>query len=352
MHSLIFTHGGNIYEAARQTRKKVLDFSASINPLGLPERIKKVMRDNFDSILHYPDPEAKDLIKAIARHWNIGEENILPGNGSMELIHLIVWALKPKTALIPAPDFSGYECALTAAKSRVSFLKLAEDDGFRLDLSLVKPSDIFFFSNPHNPSGSIMVKGADKIENLPNKTVVVDEAFMDFVNDENEYTMIRRAVKDKKIIVLRTFTKFFSMPGLRAGYLVAHKDVIRLLKAHQAPWSVNVLAQITAESMLGDKAYIDSTRFFIGRERRFLSDSLGDIEGLRPLPSAANFILLKIEKKGITSGYVAEEMLNRGILVRDCGNFRNLRSQYIRVAVKKREENMRLISAFKDIWKR
>lgn len=352
MAGLISEHGGNIYKARRRLGIETVDFSASINPLGLPDYIKKLMYQNFDDILHYPDPDAECLTKEIARYWDIKEENILVGNGSIELIYLIASALRPRTALIASPDFSEYERALSLAGSRLSFLKLTENNGFKIDLSRIGSSDILFFSNPNNPTGSMVVTARDRIEKLPIKTVVVDEAFMDFVADEDIYTMIHKAVKYKKIIVLRTFTKFFSLPGLRAGYIVAHKDIVRLLKRHQAPWSVNVLAQTASARMLSDNVYMDATRSLVEKERNFLMKELGAVMGVRPFTSVVNFILIKIEVRGYTSRYVTDELFHKGILVRNCANFRNLKGQFIRVAVRKREENIRLIKAIKDIFKR
>jgi len=301
---------------------------------------------------HYPDPEAKDLTKQIARYWGISEENILVGNGSIELIYLIAAAFRPKTTLIMSPDFSEYERAVKTAGSQIHSLKLAEEEGFWFDLSRAKASDIFFFSNPHNPTGNIIVSGRDKIEHLSPGVVVVDEAFMDFVDHEEEYTMIRKTSKHKKIIVLRTFTKFFAVPGLRVGYLVAHKDIIRMLKQYQAPWNVNSLAQIAAGKILNDTAYMNKTRYFIKKERNFLFGELAKIDGLRPFLSEVNFILVKIEKKGLTSHRLSERLLQRGLLIRGCSNFHNLSGRFIRVAVRKRSENVQLIESLRILLKK
>ncbi|MBN2453808.1 MAG: threonine-phosphate decarboxylase [Candidatus Omnitrophica bacterium] len=349
MPDIKFEHGGNIYEARRRPGENILDFSASINPLGLPPYVKGLISGNLKSILHYPDPEAVDLTGKIARHWGISRENVLAGNGSIELIYLIVTALKPKTALITAPDFSEYERALRCAGVRPDFLKLASSGGFRLDTARVTPSDIFFFSNPNNPTGNFIADKEIKIDALPAGTVVVDEAFMDFAAHESAHTMIHRAVRSEKVIVLRTFTKFFALPGLRAGYLVANKDIVRSLKSHQAPWSVNVLAQMVSARMLGDRAYYDNTRFLVKSQRNYLSGALSRIDALKVFPSAVNYILVRIEKRGLASRRLREELLKKGIMVRDCGNFRGLGRRFIRVAVRTRHENTILVRALKDI---
>jgi len=349
MYKINFLHGGDIYGIKRKYHKEVIDFSANINLLGLPSRIKKLLRRNLDTVLHYPDPQAKDLIKAIARYWDIGEENILVGNGSIELIYLLAAAFKPKTALIAAPDFSEYERAMTIVKSRLRFLKLREENNFRFDITQVIASDIFIISNPHNPTGNIINNSRDEIARMPPKIIVIDEAFMDFVPGEKNSTMISRAVKSKKIFVLRTMTKFFALPGLRCGYLIGHKDAIRMLKKYQAPWSVNSLAQIAAGNLLSDRTYIEKTRHYVGTEREVLFNEFSGIEGLKVFPSKVNFILVKIEKKGINSHFLSGRLLEKGIMIRDCSNFRNLNNKFIRVAVRKRGENMQLIRALKEI---
>jgi len=352
MACLDFSHGGNVYDAKRALGRDILDFSANINPLGLPRYAKKLVAENMDAVMHYPDPGSRDLVRAIARHWKIAGENILVGNGSIEFIYLIAHALKPETAQVAAPDFSEYERALRAVGARVSFLGLDEKDGFGLHARRAKRADILFFSNPNNPTGSIVVGDSSVVERLPAKTVVVDEAFMDFVPGEENRTMVRCAARSKKIVVFRTFTKFFALAGLRIGVLVAHTDTIRMLKRHQAPWSANALAQIIAERMLRDGKYAERTQAFVERERAHLRGALDAIDGLRPFPSVTNYILVKIGRKGVTSGLIARRLLEKGIAIRDCGNFRNLRGQFMRLAVRSKDENDRLIEGLTWALKR
>lgn len=303
-------HGGNIY----RYDKDIIDFSANINPLGLSKKIRQL---DLERILHYPDPESKDLIRRIAKYWNIKEENILLGNGSTELIYLIMHTFRPRRVSIPVPAFSEYERAAMTIKDVRG-----------------RSSNILFICNPNNPTGGLV-----KIP-LFKGLMVVDEAFMDFVPDEERHTMIRKAVKNKNIIVLRTFTKFFAIPGLRLGYLVAHKDLIKQLKRNQPPWNINALAQ-TAGAVLGDKEYIEKTRGLIERERRFLLREISRIDGLKPIPSVTNFILVKVD----SAASLKKKLIKKGILVRDCSNFKGLGNGFIRVAVRKRSENKRLIEA-------
>lgn len=312
-------HGGNIYKFG----KDIIDFSASINPLGLSKGIKKALRDNLDKIIHYPDPDSNDLVKSIARYWKIKEENILPGNGSSELIYLIIHTFRPRKVFIPFPTFSEYEKAARAIK----YVR-----GRSLHIS--------FICNPNNPTGDLV-----KVPEFKGLRII-DETFMDFLPDEDKYTMIWRATKSRKIIVLRTFTKFFAIPGLRLGYLAGHKDMIMMLKQHLPPWNINSLAQI-AGVVLKDKKYIEKTREVVQRERRFLFERISRISTLKPYPSVTNFILVKTD--GLSSKTLKKKLIQKGILIRDCSNFRGLDNRYFRIAVRSHKENKKLIDALESI---
>ena len=350
MANVVFLHGGDIYEAKRKFKGEVIDFSANINPLGLPLALKKTLYANFDRILHYPDSTARNTTKRIAEYWQINNENVLVGNGSAELIYLIMSTYRPKTTLIPVPTFSEYERAAKSVNSKIHFLKLKEKEDFRLNISQLGNANISFLCNPNNPTGNLALPSLRaKRSNPILGKIVIDEAFMDFLPNQEEHTLIRRAVKNRKIIVLRTLTKFFALPGLRIGYIIGHKEVINKLRRCQPPWSVNSLAQLAAELILDDKGYIKKTYKFINKEREFLFEQLTGIEGVRPYPSVANFLLMKIEKPGVTSEFLKEAFIKKGILIRDCGNFRGLNNKYIRVAVRSREENLKLLKAFNGV---
>lgn len=344
MGYLGFLHGGNIYEIERKYKRKVIDFSANINPLGLPRGAKETIYKNFDKVLHYPDSEPM-LIKIISKYWNVSEENILLGNGSVELIYLIAYTFKPETVLIPVPTFSEYERAARTVKSKIEFLKLEEPDGFSLNIPRTSLRDMLFLCNPNNPTGNLILKTGASIDKLPGRLTVVDEAFMDFLPDSKKHTLIARAVKEKKIIVIRTLTKFFALPGLRIGYLFAHKEIINKLREHQPPWSVNSLAQLAGQMILTDKNYIEKTYELIAKERDFLFKQIVKIESLKAYPSATNFLLVKIENKKLTSSILTKRLIERGLLIRDCTNFRGLGDKFFRIAVRTRKENSRLLMA-------
>ncbi|MFH1903379.1 MAG: threonine-phosphate decarboxylase CobD [Candidatus Omnitrophota bacterium] len=342
---LNFSHGGNVREIERKTGKKMIDFSANINPLGLPRPVKNNLFQNWEKVLHYPDPEGQELKEKIGRYWGVAPDNILLGNGSAELIYLACFAFKPGQVFIPVPTFSEYERASKTAGSRISFLKLSEEKSFNLEDNI--PSEgALFLCNPNNPTGNLVLERTDtsRFKGL----TIIDEAFMDFLPDERKLTLIYEAIENKKIIILRTFTKFFALPGLRIGYLVACKENIDFLEQYRVPWNTNVFAQAAASLVLDDEEYIQKTRTFVKKEREFLLEAISSIKGLKPFPSVANFILIKIEKEGITAASLRAGLIDRGLLVRDCSNFRNLSNRFIRVAVRNHRDNLKLITALKN----
>lgn len=323
-------HGGNVSKYS----KDILDFSANINPLGLSKEVKKIFTRNLYKIHHYPDPESKDLISGLARYWKISEENILLGNGSSELFFLISFALRPKNSYIPIPSFSEYEKAVRLTSNKVIL---------NSSLKSASKKDLLIIGNPNNPTGSLISVPAF------NGLTVIDEAFMDFLQDEKKHTLIWKAVKNKKYIVIRTFTKFFAIPGLRLGYLIAHKELISFLRKYQVPWNINIYAQQAGQILLKDRTFIKKTRLLIEKERKFLFKHLSDISELKPFKSAANFILIKIKDGSITSSVLKEKLIKKKILIRDCSNFKGLDNTYFRIAVRKRQENVRLIKAINEI---
>lgn len=375
MVDIDFFHGGNIYEIKRRYKKDVIDFSANINPLGATEEIKKEFTKCYKLILHYPDPDANDLIKQIAEYLGIHKENILIGNGSTELIYLITHAFKPEKTLIPAPTFSEYERAVrtvnrkplfvTDTKHRdeacIKYHMLDKEKGFEINptefIAAMRKEmcDMVFLCNPNNPTGTLLEgKSVLKIAETAKELkcyLVIDEAFMDFLPDEKSHTFIWKGVKDRKIIVLRSFTKFFALPGLRIGYLVAHKDLIKRLKQFQPPWSVNSIAQHLAQILLNDRDYIEKTRRLINEEREFLFIKLAALKGLKPYPSVANFLFVKILGNQMDSLVLTSKLIEKGILIRDCSNFRNLNKRFIRIAVRSHKENLKLIRALRELLK-
>ncbi len=352
-------HGGNVEEIARQyglREEKIIDFSANINPLGPSPRVIKALKENLDRIARYPDPETINLRKELSKYLKVSPANVIAGNGAVELIYLICRTLRPKRALIVVPTFSEYEFALKSVGCRIRFFPLKFKDNFRLDVEkLLKDldkMDLLFLCNPNNPTGQLINK-ADllKIIGIARKKrifVVVDEVFMDFVENEKEETLIQEAVKKNNLFIIKSLTKFFALPGIRIGYGIGNKDLLKRMKIHKEYWSVNALAQIAGIAALKDKEYIKKTKSLVSKERKFLYHGLSKIDGLKPYPSVTNFILCRLTDR-MGSKKLREELIQKHILIRDCSFFHSLNNKYIRIAVRTRKKSLRLINSLSKI---
>jgi threonine-phosphate decarboxylase len=349
MESLTSPHGGNIYKARRILKREVSDFSANINPLGLPSKVKaQLIRELERRTVHYPDPEGETLCEKIAHYWNIQKENIALGNGSVELIYRVFSLFNPKSVLIVEPTFSEYERAAKQHRTQIRFSYLREEEGF--SLPVLPESESIFIGNPNNPTGNLLLRSQRFPGKFPEKFLFIDEAFLDFVDRERALTFIPRATQNKKILVLRTFTKFFALPGLRLGYLVGHPEIIKKLRELVPPWSVNALAQLAGEMLLEEKKYIQETRRVVKEERDFLYQAILKTKGLKPYRSVTNFLLVKIEKEEVNSCKLAQALFKEGILVRDCCNFRKLGDKFFRIAIRARNENLKFIKTLQKFF--
>ncbi len=357
-------HGGEVLEVARTERKKpeeILDFSANTNPLGPSPKALVALRDNLKQISFYPDPASFPLRLIIARKLGISTGNIIIGNGSTELIRLFaeVFIERGDEALIPAPTFGEYEIAVRKAGGKINFLKL-DPAGFCIKADEVvgqfrKRTKILFFCNPNNPTGQL-IKRKDMLKIVKeasqrNILVFIDESFMDFVNGNERFTLIRDVRAHPNLFVLRSLTKTFGLPGLRVGYGAGCEEMIELLHRAKTPWNVNVLAQIAAVAALGDDEYMVRARQLIVREREYLSRGFTKFKHLRVFPSDTNFLLLDIRGTGMTATQLKKELLRYGILIRDCSPFRGLDEYFVRIAVRRRKENARLLKALGAILK-
>ncbi|MHB8844986.1 MAG: threonine-phosphate decarboxylase CobD [Nitrospirota bacterium] len=340
-------HGGNVFQASAETGipvSEMLDFSASINPLGVPESVAAVIRENIGLLVHYPDPFADGISRDLSQHLGVPALSLVCGNGSTELIYLVVRALRPRRVLIPAPTFSEYEraCHLNDGTSCTHF-DLSPQDGYVIDpgqfVAAMAGCDMAFLCNPNNPTGRLLereavldlVRAAERAGCL----LVVDEAFIDFTPDQS---VARDVEGNTHLIVLRSLTKFYALSGLRIGYGLFPDHIIERIRRHKEPWTVNTLAQIAAATAIGDRAYQMRTTEVISAEKGYLEQGFRDL-GIEFFPSSANYYLFRT-----TSGNsVASSLRKRGILVRDCSNFVGLDGSYVRVAVRSRNENSRLL---------
>ena len=350
-----FEHGGNVYLAQSPTGSW-LDFSANINPLGLAQSAQKAIAESIGSLIHYPDPEGRELKQAISVHYNVPEANICLGNGAAELFYVYFHTVRPKKVLIPVPSFSEYERSARGAGVEVKRLFLQEEKSFSLDLDGIcqemADCNTVLLGNPNNPTGELLkrdfVTEVVKEAKKRNIDVLVDESFLDFRQDRLEYSVLNLVNEFDNLLVVSSLTKFYAIPGLRLGFGAASQELVHQLDFNKDPWNVNLLAQKAGVAVLADKAYQNESRNLLKDEIKWLYNRLLDIPGLTVYEPRVNFILLNLTKCGITSRELSKAMRDKGILIRDCSNYPGLDENYVRVAVRNREENVKLVKALND----
>jgi threonine-phosphate decarboxylase len=339
-----FHHGGDIYtmvEILGADVNSIIDLSTSVNPLPLPSKYKQALLKNFSQINKYPDPFCRSFKETLQEVYGIPEENVLCGNGSIELIYLFVNALAPKKALILEPTFNEYKrgCKLYNVDVDKIF-SLDKDLLFERMLKKLSKTkiDLVFICNPNNPTGWLYKKEdlLNAILKFSTTTFIVDEAFIDFAEKDS---LIKEATILDNLIVLRSLTKFYGLTGLRFGYAISKKKIIQKALAFLPPWNVNIFSQILASQILKDEDFKRRTLNFFIKEKKYFERKLNLLSqkySLAYFPSVANFYLLKLPNDDLF-----EFCLQEGILIRDCSNFYGLDKHYVRVSVKFRKWSQR-----------
>lgn len=346
-----YTHGGDIYKYD----KKILDFSANINPLGMPESAKSAIINSIDKYQTYPDYSSRKLKDALSYFYEFDPEKIVCGNGAADLIFRICLALKPKKVLIPSPTFSEYEEAVEISGGEVYHHLLKESENFDLTLEILKSidndTDMVFLCSPNNPTGRAI--NLEIIESVLLKLqqnkglLVLDQCFVHFLIEEDEYFAIDLLKKFDNLIILGAFTKIFAMAGIRLGYaLFGSEDIAAKIENTLQPWAVSTVASEAGCAALS-RDFVNKTKVYVNDQRELLSNSLSDI-GIKVFESQANYMLIKVDEN-VFDGDFADELLKQGVLIRKCSNFKGLSSSFFRIAIRTEEENKTLIKAFKQI---
>ena len=343
-------HGGNLDWAASIAGCPVsalTDFSASINPLGTPQSAIAAIINNTTKLTAYPDPEYTQLRSHLSQHHDIAPEFILPGNGSAELL---TWAgrelAQQNFTYLITPAFSDYARALNAFNGKMIACPLTIPVSQSPSLPIPKspqPQSGLLLNNPHNPTGKLWTKE----EILPYlkqfNLVVVDEAFMDFLTPDREQSLIAMVREYPNLVILRSLTKFYSLPGLRIGYAIAHPDRLQRWQKWRDPWSVNTLAAAATAAALQDREFQQKTWDWLATARSPLFEQLQAISGIEPIAGAANYLLVKTQ---MSATQLQQQLLiKHQIVIRDCISFPELGDRYFRIAVRLPAENNRLVSA-------
>ena len=355
-------HGSDIEkicEVYHLDPKNIIKFGANVNPLGLSENVKQQLASRLDILSSYPDRDYTTLRNTISEYCNVPAEFILPGNGSSELIALLIQERNPKHTLILGPTYSEYSRELSFSGSTQEYYHLREEDNFVLNVddlcqTLEGNYDFLIICNPNNPTSSAITK--EDLQKLltfcaeKNIFVMIDETYVEFAPDISEITAVTLTKEFTNLMVLRGVSKFYAAPGMRLGYgITGNLDFLKKMKEKQVPWSLNSLGALAGELMLQDKDYIHRTRELILSERTRLLQALVEIPTYKTYPAYANFILLKIQKPVLTSYDVFDACIRQGLMIRDCSSFECLDGEYIRFCIMNLEDNTRLLNILSSL---
>lgn len=337
-------HGGDLLTYENQYDGDLVDFSSNINPLGPPKGLNEILIDSLPDLISYPDIKYRELKKRIAKYLNCEIENVLVGNGAVEIINNFI--IGAKRVIVCTPSFIEYEERAIVHGKKVDKIPYKED--FTIDIEAlkdIKKGDLLILGNPNNPTGLRIPQDElieiYKIVRKEKAFLLLDEAFYEFCPKDYDSIEIFKKYDYEGIGIIRAATKFFALPGIRLGYGCTSIDKVRDLSKIELPWSVNTLADAAGQYIFDHKEYIEESKAYIDNERKFLLGELSKIEGLHPYITHTNYIFIKLEKWDEED--IFNFLLKRGIVIRKCSSFKELDNKHIRVAIKDRSNNLRLI---------
>lgn len=355
-------HGSDIEKisACYHIKKEaIVNFAGNVNPLGLPASVKEAVATHADLFSSYPDREYLSLRNVLSNYCDVPADYILPGNGSSELIALLIEARAPKHTLILGPTYSEYSRELTFSGSTQDYYHLQETSDFRLDLddlfhTLSDGYDFLIICNPNNPTSSAIFR--DELKELlafckrKNIFVMIDETYVEFAPDISAITAVPLTKQFSNLMVLRGVSKFYAAPGMRFGYgITGNSEFLKTMREKQIPWSLNSLGAFAGEMLFQDHDYYQQTRNLILSERQKMYETIKKLPTFKIYPAYANFLLVKILKDGITSFDVFERCIQKGLMIRDCSSFQCLEGEYVRFCIQMPEENQRLLDLLQTI---
>jgi len=356
-------HGSDI-DAIEQhyhmKRENIINFSANVNPLGISKRLKDALAQNIDVIGRYPDRHYITLRKSIATYTGTDFNHILVGNGSTELISLVIQIKQPKNCLLLGPTYSEYERELELARCHIAHYNLKEHDDFQFNFTdfenkLSPTLDMIILCNPNNPTSTCIGKqDLEKLLNICKQyhiLVMIDETYIEFAPQMENITAASFISRYDNLVVLRGVAKFFASPGLRLGYaLMGDLDLLNQINEQKNPWSINSLAEYAGTIMFSDEEYITKTRDFINTELDFMYQALKKLPKLKVYKPIANFILVRLKNETASGKDFFEFCIKRGIMIRDCSTFHSLEGDYVRFCIMNANDNRKLLACFEKYF--
>ena len=340
-------HGGDVYH-----HQGCVDFSANCNPMGTPGKVRQAVTDSLDELVNYPQVGYESLKKAIAQYEQVNKEQVICGNGAAELIYTLILALRPRQALVLAPTFAEYEQALENLGCRVDYYGLKRECSFQPQSDffdrLTPQVDVVFLCNPNNPTGLLLEREfLERVLDICDKhqtMLVVDECFLDFVEEPKKYSLKEELSENPHLFLLKAFTKRYAMAGVRLGYgLCQNLDLLERMGRMTQPWNLSVIAQKAGIAALKEEDYVRRGRQIVFQEIERMKQEFQKL-GIKTYDSQANYLFFEGPKD------LWEKCLDKGILIRDCSNYTGLSKGYYRVAVKMPQENDRLLKALGELY--
>lgn len=354
-------HGSDLEVIARRfhmNEKYIIPYASNVNPLGISPLARKTLIDNIDAISSYPDRDYVSLKASISRYCGADKNHIILGNGVSDLIRLIFKTLTPKNTLIIGPAYAEYARAAILEGGIANTYMLKELDDFEIDVeaflkTLDSSIDMLVICNPNNPTGKAITKSQmDTILSCClslNIFVMVDETYVEFVQDVDSISSAMLTKKYDNLIVLRGISKFFAAPGLRLGYAITNNAYILDSNSNdKIPWSINAYASV-AGIMFEDEHYINLTKSLIQTERNLICAALSSRKTIKVYKPSANFVLIKLLKEEQTAADVFDYCIKRGFMIRDCTDYEGLGNKYIRFCFMKPEQNDNMVNTLLEI---
>ncbi len=355
-----YLHGGDLDTISSLYgigRDEIIDFSGNINPLGVSPIAKKELAKNLDLITTYPDRNYVSLRNSLSDFTGVAPDHILVGNGSTELISLMIQMKKPREILIIGPTYSEYERETSLAGGHVQYHQLQEKEDFKLNLDqlitqLTQDIDMLVICNPNNPTSTCIDLGELKVilDKCKEKDifVMIDETYVEFAENMEAITATSLIPDFDNLLILRGISKFFSSPGLRLGYgMCSNTKLIDHINHYKNPWTINILASFGAEIMLQDKAYINQTKDLFHQERTRIYHEMSSWDHIKVYQPQANFILFKLLDDTISSRDVYENLIAQKMLIRDASSFPFLGDRFLRFCFLLPDQNTALLAALK-----
>lgn len=339
-----YKHGGDVY-----SNQGVMDLSSNVNPYKIPDSITKAIRNSISQLSNYPDSRCRELREKLGSRYEVPSDHVICGNGAADLIYSLVYAKKPKKALLLAPCFSEYEAALKNLDTEIVRYDLKEDLGFQLDAGilncLTSEIDLFFLCTPNNPTGRIVEKYLQNaiLEKCRKNQIllILDECFLDFSDKWKEASAVGYIEENPYLFILKSFTKMYGLAGLRLGYgISSNRTLLEQIESAGQPWPVSIPAQHAGIAALEEEKFAEETREKTAVEREWLLQKMNPYVK-KVYASDVNFILFQAEE------HLKESLLKKKILIRDCSDYYGLSSGYYRVAVKDRKTNQKFLEALK-----